>query len=170
MKEVLIIRNYLTNEQCDELIGMLTNDAIPFHQPRDPRDTEWTNRVKYVSYPWYLAYDLGLRRIETATNYFQLKFASVVQGTCLNIWRKGMSMPPHGDEANGRYPTRNYASIIYLNDDYEGGELYIPELNFSQKPERGMLMTFAGGRYRHGVSTITKGIRFTNSCWLEELK
>ena len=169
MKELLIIRNYLTSQQCDELIGLLYNDSIPFHQPHDPRDEVWKNRVKYPKLlsDWN---DLIIRRIETATEYFQLKFAPIVQSLCLNIWREGMSMAPHSDEVHGRYPTRNYASIIYLNDDYDGGELYIPELNFSQKPEKGMLMTFPGGRYMHGVQEITKGIRYTNSCWLEVLK
>jgi predicted 2-oxoglutarate/Fe(II)-dependent dioxygenase YbiX len=170
MKEVLIIRNYLTNQQCDELLDIIHGDTVPFHKPHDPRDTHWHNRVKYPKYSGHLMYDLSTRRIETATEYFQLKFAPVVQSLCLNVWREGMSMGVHSDETGGRYPTRNYASMIYLNDDYEGGELYIPELNFSQKPEKGMLMTFAGGRYGHGITEIKNGTRYTNSCWIEELK
>jgi hypothetical protein len=163
MKEILTIPNYLTNDQCDELIGILLDDTIPFHQPHDPRDKEWTNRVKYPKFPWYLMLDLGTRRIQTATDYYQLKFAPVVQSLCLNIWREGVGMGIHSDEVN-------YASMIYLNDQYEGGELFIPELDFVQKPEKGMLVTFPGGKYRHGVAKVTRGIRYTNSCWIEELK
>lgn len=58
------------------------------------------------------------------------------------------------------------SALVYLNDDYDGGELYFPELNFSVKPKSGMLITFPGNlHYVHGVSKITKGVRYTLSQW-----
>lgn len=169
MKDPLIIPNYLSNDICDELIGYLLDNKIPFNEV-ESFATYWKDRVKYPLYPWYMARDLGLRRIETAEAHFGIKLAPVVQSLCLNIWPEGFEMPLHSDLSNGLYPKRNYASMIYLNDNYEGGEIYIPDLNFELKPQKGMLLTFDGANYLHGVKKITKGIRYTNSCWIEVLQ
>ena len=33
---------------------------------------------------------------------------------------------------------RDFAGIVYLNDDYDGGELYFTGLDIAIKPKRGM--------------------------------
>ena len=73
---------------------------------------------------------------------------------------------PLKDNQN-KFPMRNYASLIYLNRDFEGGKLYIPELNFELSPKKGQLVTFEGGRLKHGVTKITKGRRITSICWFK---
>jgi predicted 2-oxoglutarate/Fe(II)-dependent dioxygenase YbiX len=52
--------------------------------------------------------------------------------------------------------------VIYLNDDYEGGEIYFPNLSLELKPLPGTLITFPGTlRYLHGVRRVTGGMRHT---------
>jgi predicted 2-oxoglutarate/Fe(II)-dependent dioxygenase YbiX len=91
-------------------------------------------------------------------------FADTVQ---LVRWRQGMSMPPHADRANPdgsphQMPFRVFASIVYLNDDYEGGELYFPRLDLVVRPGRGMLLAFTGGwHHEHAVLTVLQGDRLT---------
>ena len=63
-----------------------------------------------------------------------------------------------------------YSSIIYLNDDYEGGETYIGlpghELNDTiVKPKTGRLVSFRGKDIPHGVNEVTQGTRFTLPAW-----
>ena len=63
-----------------------------------------------------------------------------------------------------------YSSIIYLNDDYEGGETYIGlpghKLNDTIiKPKTGRLVSFRGKDIPHGVNKVTKGTRFTLPAW-----
>lgn len=56
--------------------------------------------------------------------------------------------------------------LAYLNDDYEGGELYFPDHDVTIKPKRGSIITFPGNaHYIHGVKPITNGIRYTMSQW-----
>lgn len=58
------------------------------------------------------------------------------------------------------------AILVYLNDDYEGGELYFPRYNYSIKPTAGTMITFPGSLYYiHGVKEITKGVRYTINQW-----
>lgn len=83
-------------------------------------------------------------------------------------WPLGLSMRPHADRANPdgsphgmRY--RHYAGILYLNDDYEGGELYFTALDLAIKPKRGMFVGFTGGfHHEHAVTRMESGaVRMT---------
>jgi Rps23 Pro-64 3,4-dihydroxylase Tpa1-like proline 4-hydroxylase len=63
--------------------------------------------------------------------------------------------------------TGHLASIVYLNDDYEGGEISFPELNITIKPKPGTLISFPGNKhYLHEVKKVLSGTRFTLSMWL----
>lgn len=53
------------------------------------------------------------------------------------------------------------AANLYLNDDFEGGELYFPLRDLSIKPKAGQLVFFPGGHeYIHGVKTVASGYRY----------
>lgn len=82
-------------------------------------------------------------------------------------WFPGMEQPPHADDMTDSEGTewfhhRHYGSIIYLNDDYSGGETYYPQHNQSIKPIAGMLALHPGDtNHYHGVSKIENSIRYT---------
>ena len=77
----------------------------------------------------------------------------------------GSLMGPHQDIWD-----IEYSAIIYLNDDFEGGETYIGlpghELDDTIiKPKLGRLVCFRGKDILHGVNKVTKGDRFTLPAW-----
>jgi predicted 2-oxoglutarate/Fe(II)-dependent dioxygenase YbiX len=86
-------------------------------------------------------------------------------------WLPGNFQMPHadkelhiGDDAGkpNDFPWYDIATIIYLNDDYEGGELYFPNQEIQFKPKRGGAYFFPGDmNYIHGITEITGGIRYT---------
>lgn len=86
-------------------------------------------------------------------------------------WLPGNFQLPHADKElhegdnvgkPNDFPWYDIATIIYLNDDYEGGELYFPLQNIQFKPKRGAAYFFPGDRnYIHGITTIESGIRYT---------
>jgi len=48
--------------------------------------------------------------------------------------------------------------VLYLNDDYLGGELYFSNLNLEFKFPKGSMVVFAtGDEYMHGVKEILEG-------------
>lgn len=48
--------------------------------------------------------------------------------------------------------------LFYINDDYEGGELYFPALDLEYKPKAGDFVTFPSyERYTHGVRHVLSG-------------
>lgn len=108
----------------------------------------------------------------------------------INRWRPGREQQPHLDyfiEQEGehdyemlekyhlpksyldtfesRFQTKHYSSLIYLNDDYVGGELYFPQHeNLTLRMEPGDLVVFRGDENTlHGVKKIESGIRYTIS-------
>ena len=53
---------------------------------------------------------------------------------------------------------RDFGAIAYLNDDYEGGELYFTALDIAIKPKRGMFLGFTGGfHHEHAVAKVVSG-------------
>lgn len=56
-------------------------------------------------------------------------------------------------EKNMKYHWSGHISnLLYLNDDYLGGELYFPYHDIKIKPKAGMLISFPGNWYnRHGI-------------------
>ena len=81
-------------------------------------------------------------------------------------WMKGYKQEPHADKQlqNGEpndFPWYDLAGLFYLNDDYEGGELYFKNQEIEFKPKPGAAYFFPGDiEYSHGVKEITDGIRY----------
>lgn len=85
-------------------------------------------------------------------------------------WLPGQRQQPHADkelhEGDGRgkpndFPYYDIAGLFYINDDYEGGELYFPNQGIQFKPKRGSAYFFPGDmNYIHGVTEIKSGMRY----------
>lgn len=116
----------------------------------------------------------------------------------INRWRVGRDQAPHLDyfmhDEEGhdydmlarnnlpkdylmsfeeRFQTKHFSSLIYLNEDYKGGELWFPQYDgLTITPEKGMLVAFRGDENTlHGVKMVTEGIRYTVSLfWTDRSK
>ena len=56
-----------------------------------------------------------------------------------------------------------YTSIIYLNDDFEGGQTVVAGKKIDPYP--GRMVTFKGNSLEHKVLEVTKGVRYTIPVW-----
>ena len=130
-------------------------DALPAH------DVE---AIRIMQQARFLAQTL-LNQIVLPTRPLYSDTAQLVR------WQEGHELTPHADnvEPDGRpnaTPHRAFSSLIYLNDDYEGGETYFPGHSVRLKPKTGALVLFgAGPQYVHGVSRVTCGLRYTYAGW-----
>ena len=56
--------------------------------------------------------------------------------------------------------------LVYLNDDYEGGELDFKRLSYALKPKAGMLVWFPSDvRYEHMAMPVLSGRRYSLASW-----
>ena len=93
--------------------------------------------------------------------------------TDIVTWKSGMELKPHVDnmhiynpDLKHNTPHRDYSSIIYLNDNYEGGNTIFPNQNYKTTPKAGKLIVFpSGSSHPHGVTEVTSGIRYTLAMW-----
>lgn len=86
-------------------------------------------------------------------------------------WLPGQLQMPHADKElhdgpdaglPNDFPWYDLAGLFYLNDDYEGGELYFPNQGVKFKPKAGAAYFFPGDKnYIHGVAEIKSGVRYT---------
>ncbi|KAM8924520.1 prolyl 3-hydroxylase 3 [Pelodytes ibericus] len=69
------------------------------------------------------------------------------------------------------YIHRDYSGVLYLNEDFQGGNLFFTELDASTvtaevRPSCGRLVLFsAGGENAHGVRAVTRGSRCAIALW-----
>ena len=82
-------------------------------------------------------------------------------------WFPESSQLPHQDDMKNSENTewfhhRDYGAILYLNNDFYGGETYYPNSNIKVIPEPGKLAVHPGDElHTHGVATIKNQIRYT---------
>ena len=68
------------------------------------------------------------------------------------VWKRGLD--------------RDLSVLLYINDDFEGGDVYFPNCNFRVKPRRGMLVSFPSDwRYTHKATPVTSGVRYAVVSW-----
>lgn len=61
---------------------------------------------------------------------------------------------------------RDISLLLYLNDDFTGGELAFPVFNFTYRPRAGDLLFFPSDfRYRHQALVVQSGVRYAIASW-----
>lgn len=81
-------------------------------------------------------------------------------------FQEGYGMHEHFDSTK----PNDIATLIYLNEDYDGGQIYFPELNIYIKPNEGDLICFPDTPdFVHGVKPISEGIRYTAPRWFTRI-
>lgn len=62
---------------------------------------------------------------------------------------------------------RDISVVYFINDDFEGGELFFPSLDLLVKPKAGTLICFPSDHnYIHGVKPVTTGRRYSVVTWM----
>lgn len=176
---VTVIKGYLSSEKCDEFTEMMKKakaeeklshwgDAFVLSKPEKNMGLFATNHVAEIMRlcKKTYGYDKPLYREQA---YFFL-------------WPVGADHQPHFDnnflafEQQGVSPELHpdspeiiFSSILYLNDDWEGGEIYFPRLNKTIRPEKGDLVYFPSDSVvsEHGVKKIYKSDRVTFAAWFQ---
>jgi hypothetical protein len=83
-------------------------------------------------------------------------------------YEEGGYLPPHQDAG---ISSRALSAVIYLNDQYEGGEIRFPQSGVTLKPEAGSIVFFPSNFiYVHEVAPIKSGVRYSLPHWWHNMK
>ncbi len=165
----LCIEDFMTPAQCARLCAAFAalKDRLYTSSDIDPY---WNSRFVWLAD--ILAADPAAARLliakqreagERLAKFYRLTRPIYTDLTQIVQWPPDISMPPHADNANPdgtphQMAYRDFGGIAYLNDDYDGGELYFTALDLAVKPKAGMFLGFtAGFHHEHAVLRVTGG-------------
>ena len=86
---------------------------------------------------------------------------------------EGDSMEVHWDLMDENCRECVLSAVMYLNDNYEGGEIIFPKLLKEYHPEAGSMVSYPSldTRFDHGVNVVTYGVRYALAwCFTTDLK
>ena len=157
-KNIFLIEDFISEDDRALLMEMAENAS---EEDWKKDYIESLDDIKYdINYPWNdkaLNVDSDLKislrdKIKSSIN----KDLIVQQFDTIQRHYSGSSLPEHSDRGYNREP--EYAIVLYLNDDYLGGELYFSKLNLEFKFPKGSMVVFAtGDDYMHGVKEVLEG-------------
>jgi hypothetical protein len=173
------VENFISKEDAEEIIFFVNkikkwedSEGTSFWSNRGLSDRNIYNNFnkdmgKYL-------YDLRIRIGEAIKDLYGVEeiFPDLLQ---VIRWFPGMEQPPHADdmsdtENNEWFHHRHFGAVIYLNDDYSGGETYYPQHNESISAEIGKLVIHPGSPdHMHGVKRVEGNTRYTiASFWTKD--
>ena len=183
-ENIIELQDFMTDEEVDFLNNAAKNlkvwDITESHKNENGTITYdadyWKDRVCSApslnqNDPRIVPVIVGLfnRLQPIIEDFFNVKVKPT--GQTIVKWNPGQFQLPHADKelhsgpdagTPNDFPNYDIASLFYINDDYEGGELYFPNQGIQFKPKRGSAYFFPGDmNYVHGVTEIRDGFRYT---------
>lgn len=172
--DIVFYENFIIPEHCERLVEYFKSkenwarvafynswgdnlreddiDIESFGFPRDYLREVAENMHKYVED----AHGVKVKRVSTH----------------VQRWDTGAYATFHSDNSDldgnpSAWEVSKFVCLIYLNDDYEGGELNFRDHDICIKPSVGMMITFPGGiKNVHEVKVVDSGTRYTiGSFW-----
>ncbi len=165
MNRIILTEGFLGKEETASLYKIARN----FKGWESRGHHFWDGRVcdVFKAFPEWLGDYIteGIRDI-IAINYGDLFQTGVYYDTLdLVKWSVGSNQSPHQDNIPEK--NRLVGCVIYINDDFWGGETFYPNLGVSVKPVAGNMALHLGDEeHLHGVTEVSGGDRFTiSSFW-----
>ncbi|MCZ6604194.1 MAG: 2OG-Fe(II) oxygenase [Alphaproteobacteria bacterium] len=175
--DVFIDVRFLSTEKCDHLVDCLERN-IKLVAKDAPGNEFFDDRYLWItSLPetepkakWFMQ-EARMRICEILQRFYEETEPIYSDTIQLVKWWEGIEHTAHADNEHPdgslhNTPFRDYAAVVYLNDDYEGGEFFIEPLKIMLRPEKGTMVCFRGDMsHMHGVKMVTKGLRYTMPSW-----
>lgn len=142
------IDNFLSEKECQEVISLIEQNNQRSSTTVEKKNVRLItkNRTSNTSFLPNNSFIVTLIKDKISKNLqIDIKRIETLQGVRYN---SGQYFLPHRDAYDGTIKqnlavesgNRIWSFLIYLNDDYEGGETGFPLLNLNIKPKKGMAL------------------------------
>lgn len=163
--EIYLIPNFISEEDCDLGISLIDN------YNKEKQLKLFKNNPKVCIAPMTDDTILLLKKYSKLVNEKHKELRNLdkevyTSETYLSFWQTGSEAGLHNDNHEG-FEWLEFSTLLYLNDDYEGGEIHFPEYDFLHKPKKGDALFFKCSRLEdaHEVKTVKSGQRYTIAMW-----
>lgn len=171
-----VIRGLLLKEECDYIRQLaepaLTPSMIVDPSTRRPVPNPVRNSTGMNYGPWNE--DLVIHALNR--RIAEVSGTDVSWGEPLHVLRYtgGQEFKPHLDALPGAANQRKWTVLVYLNEDYSGGETEFPELGLRVRGELGDALLFSNvgsdgrpdARTRHAGLAVLSGTKWIASRWI----
>jgi glycosyltransferase involved in cell wall biosynthesis len=181
---VLIVENYLSPVICQRLVEYFDGVAGQRLQVIDPEKTtkkEIISRDDPQRVTEYVPCDPVMPEITSIfidiycnmlTPYFGIEYEWFERPQVLRYYPGG-TYKGHSDceyvDAQGvwhKVQDRDTSVLLYINNEFEGGAISFPKLNYKIQPKAGMLVAFPSHHgYLHEAESVTAGKRYAIVTW-----
>jgi hypothetical protein len=151
-KSVLLFENYLPKERCEKFIERFKENNPHVNDNNQPK-----NRVSIADY------DVVKQVKQFLEEMLPIKIGG--WDASIGVWLDGVETAPLHVHLQDVRPGHDFTSLIYLNENFDGGEFYTH--NLSYKPKTGSLIFFNGMKMLHSVKPPTKNHRYYLIFWWE---
>ena len=175
ISRILVSENTLSLEECAFLIDLYDR----YSELSDRRDYSRRPLLHYYtvreadseSASW--VYGVSLRCKEKIEVHFSTP-ELLVESLFVACLLSGDSHIAHADNErrkHGRWvpnhtPQRDYTGLLYLNDNFTGGELVFPDRDVVIIPKAGLLVGFPSNhKFVHAVPKVLSGKRYSLPVW-----
>jgi hypothetical protein len=135
---------------------------LPNNLVNKTNNPKLNQKILYINNSFEMAFNMCLNQYLSHRGLDRSMYSLPMQQVPLRKWTSGSGMGPHCDSYDGDTDLA-FSMIIYLNDDYEGGEINFPNHGVSVKPEPGSLIIFPSQEpYLHAVKKVISGERYTS--------
>ena len=163
---IKVIPNFLSDEEIRYILSHVDETrkvSFVSQKDNDGNPTSWIHNYEGIIDKDNV-FGRVLDEVKKAYNYTNIAKKNTDR---LNLarWDKGSKLTLHVDDLG--YVTDNHLpTLVYLNDDYEGGELGFATHGLVIKPKKGDLIMFPGNmHYAHEVFEVLSGTRYTLPIW-----
>ena len=173
------IKNYtniVPDDLCEEILSCTDTVFTPSTYSNHKGKVKSEERVRMDEF-WIRSDDIFYDRLKVCfekviTKYstdFELFGVQKITDFRINKYPEGGFMSKHCDNihhSHGQeYGFPQASVLLYLNDNYEGGDFYVSDKKF--RPNKGSAIIFPSNfMYPHEAEVVTKGTRWSIVAWL----
>jgi predicted 2-oxoglutarate/Fe(II)-dependent dioxygenase YbiX len=172
-KDIKMFKNIISQEEADLILdtakSMSEEDWLVYRKTQRHEKDEWLDQIletsKIDKIDRSIFTNISNKIINIISKEYNDKEYRFNDMDHLYRFQEGDSMKVHHDV--GMDPTVKFGAVLYLNDDFDGGEIYYPKMNIEVKPTNLSLIVHpANAIYSHGVKEVTRGIRYSLTTFL----
>lgn len=182
-ESIRVVPNYLSRAVCRDFLTLASGKQRSWLTVGDSSATSSEPRI-YKRDPMRVTERVHLKEQQAiAEHWFRGACLSQLPASLTPDWFEppqllrygvGGKYAMHSDAENYcsdtnqfyRFIDRDFSMLIYLNDDYHGGDLYFKGLNYHYQPRAGDLVLFPSNHiFSHESRPVTKGEKYALVSW-----
>lgn len=179
-EHIQVADSFVPRAVCDEIVSAVDPAGLHDATIGGEVDKNVRNVLIHDASPVSLQLNTTLQRIvdELIEPYYGVQI-DYWESPALLIYPPGGFFLPHNDDEDVVYDEerdtfswrrsmdRDISVVWYLNQDFEGGELYFSKFDRWIRPATGMVVTFPSWHdYAHTAKPVSRGMRYAVTTWM----